>query len=65
MVDMTIGLIVVLDLGVLVSLLGLTGGAAGRPLIGLMPGARVMAPLALETVPDGKNGRIVVLFAGS
>ena len=65
MVEKTMGLIVVLDLGMSVSLLGLTGGAAGRPLIGLMPGASVMPPLALEAVPDGKNGRIVVLFAGS
>jgi hypothetical protein len=65
MVEKTMGLIVVLDLGMSVSLLGLTGGAAGRPLIGLMPGARVMAPLALEAVPDGKNGRIVVLFSGA
>ena len=56
------GLIVVLDSE---ALLGLTGGAAGRPLIGLMPGASVMAPLALEAVPDGKNGRIVVLFSGA
>ena len=59
------GLIVVLDLGMSVLLPGLTGGAAGRPLIGLMPGASVIAPLALEAVPDGKNGKIVVLFAGS
>ena len=65
MVVKTMGLIVVLDLGMLVSLLGLTGGAAGRPLIGLRPGASVRAPLALEAVPDGRNGRIVVLFAGS
>ena len=61
----TMGLIVVLDLGMSVWLLGLTGGAAGRPLIGLMPGASVMAPLALEAVPDGKKGRIVVLSAGA
>ena len=59
------GLIVVLDLGMPVSLLGLTGGAAGNPLIGLRPGARVMPPLALEAVPEGKKGSIVVLFAGS
>jgi len=59
------GLIVVLDLGMPVSLLGLTGGAAGKPLIGLIPGASVMPPLTLKAVPDGKNGRIVVLFAGS
>ena len=58
------GLIVVLDLGISVSLLGLTGGAAGRPLIGLIPGANVMPPLALEAVPDGKNGRMIVSFAG-
>ena len=65
MVAKTMALTVVLDLGMSVSLLGLTGGAAGRPLIGLMPGAMVMAPLALEAVPDGKNGRIVVLFSGT
>lgn len=65
MVVKTMGLIVALDLATPVSLVGLTGGAAGRPLMGLRPGARVMAPLALEAVPDGKNGRIVVLFAGS
>ena len=65
MVVKTMGLIVVLDLGTSVSLLGLTGGAAGKPLIGFRPGARVRAPLALEAVPEGKNGSIVVLFAGS
>ena len=61
MVVKTIGLIVVLE----VAFSGLTGGAAGMPLIGLMPGARVMAPLALEAVPDGKKGRIVVFSAGA
>jgi hypothetical protein len=65
MVVMMMGLIVVLDSGMSVSLLGLTGGAAGKPLIGLMPGARVMAPLALEAVPDGRKGRVVVLFSGA
>jgi hypothetical protein len=65
MVVNTMGLIVVLDLETSVALLGLTGGAAGRPLIGLRPGAIVMAPLALEAVPDGKKGRIVVLSAGA
>ena len=59
------GLIVVLDLGISVSLLGLNGGAAGRPLIGLIPGASVMPPSTLEAVPDGKNGRIVVLCSGA
>jgi hypothetical protein len=56
------GLIVVLDSE---ALLGLTGGAAGRPLIGSMPGASVMAPLTLEAVPEGRKGRIVVLFSGT
>jgi hypothetical protein len=56
------GLIVVLDLVTSVTLLGLTGGAAGIPLSGLMPGASVTAPLTPVPVPV--NGKIVVLSAG-
>ena len=56
------GLIVVLDLATSVMLLGPTGGAAGMPLSGFMPGASVTAPVTPASVPV--NGKIVVLFAG-
>lgn len=60
----TIGLMVVLDLETSVLLLGLRGGAAGIPLIGLRPGAMVTPPLTPEAIPDGENGKMVVLSAG-
>jgi hypothetical protein len=63
MVLMTMGLMVVLDLETSVALLGLTGGAAGIPLSGLMPGARVTPPLTPVPVPV--KGKIVVLSAGA
>ena len=43
----TIGLMVMLSFGVVVSFAGLRGGAAGKPLMGLMPGATVEVLLFL------------------
>jgi hypothetical protein len=60
----TMGLIIVLDFATSVLLLGLTGGAAGMPLIGLRPGAIVTPPETPDAVPDGTKGRMVVLPAG-
>ena len=60
---MMIGLMVVLDMVTSVPLLCLTGDAAGIPLRGLIPGARVTPPLTPEAVPV--NGRTVVFSAGA
>jgi hypothetical protein len=60
----TMSLMVVLDFATSVLLLGLTGGAAGMPLIGLRSGAIVTPPETPDAVPDGTKGRMVVFPAG-
>ena len=62
----TIGLIVMLLSDAIGSCSGLTGGAAGKPLMGFMPGAAVvLLPLVQDVVFVGAYEKIGVLLVGS